>query len=162
MFQIGDKIVYPMHGAGVIEGIEEKEILGKTQAYYLIQMPNMQMMIPTVKINHLGIRPIADQSTLKDVMNNFAEETNDESLSWKQRYDLNLKKLKTGAIADGADVVKDLMRRNRKKTLNTSEKKLFEDARDILVSELSLAQGLTEDEVMIALEKELKKVTETS
>ncbi|UYO37018.1 transcription factor YdeB [Bacillus zhangzhouensis] len=156
MFQIGDKIVYPMHGAGVIEGMEEKEILGKTGEYFLIQMPNMQMMIPRDRINQLGIRPVADQATLKVVMNNFAEETNDDTLTWKQRYDENLKKLKTGAIEDGADVVKDLMRRNQKKALNSSEKKMLEDARGMLVSEISLAQGLTQDEVMTALENELR------
>ena len=77
-------------------------------------MPNMQMMVPKGRINQLGIRPVADQATLKVVMNNFAEETNDDTLTWKQRYDENLKKLKTGSIEDGADVVKDLMRRNQK------------------------------------------------
>ncbi|WMT27715.1 CarD family transcriptional regulator [Bacillus aerius] len=156
MFQIGDKIVYPMHGAGVIEGMEEKEILGKTEEYFLIQMPNMQMMVPRDRINQLGIRPVADQATLKVVMNNFAEETNDDTLTWKQRYDENLKKLKTGSIEDGADVVKDLMRRNQKKALNSSEKKMLEDARGMLVSEISLAQGLSQDEVLTALENELR------
>jgi len=156
LFQIGDKIVYPMHGAGVIEGMEEKEILGKTQEYFLIQMPNMQMMVPKGRINQLGIRPVADQATLKVVMNNFAEETNDDTLTWKQRYDENLKKLKTGSIEDGADVVKDLMRRNQKKALNSSEKKMLEDARGMLVSEISLAQGMSQDEVLTALENELR------
>ncbi len=119
-------------------------------------MPNMQMMVPKGRINQLGIRPVADQATLKVVMNNFAEETNDDTLTWKQRYDENLKKLKTGAIEDGADVVKDLMRRNQKKALNSSEKKMLEDARGMLVSEISLAQGLSQDEVMTALENELR------
>ncbi|BBP89568.1 hypothetical protein BsIDN1_31860 [Bacillus safensis] len=73
---------------------KKKEILGKTQEYFLIQMPNMQMMVPKGRINQLGIRPVADQATLKVVMNNFAEETNDDTLTWKQRYDENLKKLK--------------------------------------------------------------------
>ncbi|MFJ5963298.1 MULTISPECIES: CarD family transcriptional regulator [unclassified Bacillus (in: firmicutes)] len=156
MFQIGDKIVYPMHGAGVIEGMEEKEILGKTEEYFLIQMPHMQMMIPRGRINQMGIRPIADQATLKVVMNNFDEETNDDTLTWKQRYDENMKKLKTGAIEDGANVVKDLMRRNQKKALNSSEKKMLDDARGILVSEISLAQGLSQDEVLTVLENGLK------
>ncbi len=145
-----------MHGAGVIEGMEEKEILGKTEEYFLIQMPHMQMMIPRGRINQMGIRPIADQATLKVVMNNFDEETNDDTLTWKQRYDENMKKLKTGAIEDGANVVKDLMRRNQKKALNSSEKKMLDDARGILVSEISLAQGLSQDEVLTVLENGLK------
>ncbi|MBU8909454.1 CarD family transcriptional regulator, partial [Desertibacillus haloalkaliphilus] len=116
----------------------------------------MQMMVPKGRINQLGIRPVADQATLKVVMNNFAEETNDDTLTWKQRYDENLKKLKTGSIEDGADVVKDLMRRNQKKALNSSEKKMLEDARGMLVSEISLAQGMSQDEVLTALENELR------
>lgn len=148
LFQIGDKIVYPMHGAGVIEAIEEKEIQGEKRQYYVVKIPisNMKVMIPTGSTTSTGIRRIADQSTMEEVLDLFHDQESDDSLSWKQRYNQNMEKMKLGALQEGAEVVRDLMRRNKEKALNTSEKQMLDNAQRILISELVLIKDITENQ----------------
>ena len=149
MFQIGDNIVYPMHGAGIIEAIEEKEFSGKKQQYYVIKMSirNMQVMIPTGKILSSSIRPVTDILALKHIIHIFQHEESCKLLPWKQRHKVNTDKIKTGEIQEGAEVVRDLMRMKKEKALNTSEKKLLDDAYRFLVSELELIKGITENQI---------------
>ncbi|HDR7386544.1 TPA: transcription factor YdeB, partial [Bacillus toyonensis] len=106
MFQIGDNIVYPMHGAGIIEAIEEKEFSGKKQLYYVIKMSisNMQVMIPTGKILSSNIRPVIDILALTHIIQIFQHGESDELLPWKQRHKVNTDKIKTGEIQEGAEV----------------------------------------------------------
>ncbi|PGM31883.1 transcription factor YdeB [Bacillus cereus] len=149
MFQIGDNIVYPMHGAGIIEAIEEKEFSGKKQQYYVIKMAisNMQVMIPMGKILSSSIRPVTDILALKHIIHIFQHGESDKSLPWKQRYKVNTDKIKTGEIQEGAEVVRDLMRMKKEKALNTSEKKMLDNAHEFLISELGLIKGITENQI---------------
>lgn len=149
MFQIGDNIVYPMHGAGIIEAIEEKEFSGEKQQYYVIKMSisKMQVMIPTGKILNSNIRPVTDILTLTRIIHIFQHEESCKLLPWKQRHKVNTDKIKTGEIQEGAEVVRDLMRMKKEKALNTSEKKLLDDAYKFLVSELELIKGITEKQI---------------
>jgi CarD family transcriptional regulator len=149
MFQIGDNIVYPMQGAGIIEAIEEKEFSGKKQQYYVIRMliGNMQLMIPTDKIVISRIRPVTNILALKHLIHIFQHGESDRLLPWKQRYKVNINKMKTGEIQKGAEVVRDLMRMNKEKALNTSEKKMLNDAHEFLISELELIKGITENQL---------------
>lgn len=149
LFQVGDKIVYPMHGAGIIQAIEEKEILGKKQQYYIIKMSisNMQVMIPTTKMLNSNIRPVMDIIALKDIMYIFQHGETDQSQIWKQRFKVNSEKIKTGKLQEGAEVVRDLMRIKEEKALNESEKKMLVDAQRFLLSELELINGITENQI---------------
>ncbi|EJQ03138.1 hypothetical protein IE3_05509 [Bacillus cereus BAG3X2-1] len=149
MFQIGDNIVYPMHGAGIIEAIEEKEFSGKKQRYYVIKMSisNMQVMIPMGKILSSSIRPVTDIRALKHIIHIFQHGESDKLLPWKQRYKVNTDKIKTGEIQEGAEVVRDLMRMKKEKALNTSEKKMLDNAHEFLISELGLIKGITENQI---------------
>ncbi len=149
MFQIGDNIVYPMHGAGIIEAIEEKEFSGKKQQYYVIKMSisNMQVMIPMGKILSSSIRPVTDILALKHIIHIFQHGESDKLLPWKQRYKVNMDKIKTGEIQEGAEVVRDLMRMKKEKALNTSEKKMLDNAHEFLISELRLIKGITENQI---------------
>ncbi|PEA24207.1 transcription factor YdeB [Bacillus cereus] len=149
MFQIGDNIVYPMHGAGIIEAIEEKEFSGKKQRYYVIKMSisNMQVMIPMGKILSSSIRPVTDIRALKHIIHIFRHGESDKLLPWKQRYKVNTDKIKTGEIQEGAEVVRDLMRMKKEKALNTSEKKMLDNAHEFLISELGLIKGITENQI---------------
>ncbi len=149
MFQIGDNIVYPMHGAGIIEAIEEKEFSGKKQQYYVIKMSisNMQVMIPMGKILSSSIRPVTDILALKHIIHIFQHGESDKLLPWKQRYKVNTDKIKTGEIQEGAEVVRDLMRMKKEKALNTSEKKMLDNAHEFLISELGLIKGITENQI---------------
>ncbi|EKS7869622.1 TPA: CarD family transcriptional regulator [Bacillus cereus] len=149
MFQIGDNIVYPMQGAGIIKAIEEKEISGEKQQYYVIKMSasNMELMIPAGRILNSNIRPVTDITTLAHIMDIFQHGESDRLLTWKQRYKLNTDKIKTGKMQEGAEVVRDLMRIQKEKALNASEKKMLDNAYEFLISELGLIEGITENQI---------------
>ncbi|MEB3055162.1 MULTISPECIES: CarD family transcriptional regulator [Bacillus] len=149
MFQIGDNIVYPMQGAGIIKAIEEKEISGEKQQYYVIKMSasNMEVMIPTGKILSSNIRPVTDITALTRIIDIFQHGESDRLLTWKQRYKVNTDKIKTGKIQEGAEVVRDLMRMQKEKALNASEKKMLDNAHEFLISELGLIKGITENQM---------------
>ncbi|WP_096463219.1 CarD family transcriptional regulator [Aneurinibacillus soli] len=155
MFQIGDKIVYPMHGAGVIEAIEEKEILGEKQQYYIMKMPvgNMQVMIPMEKVSNLGIREVIDMPALEHVLQILRTDEIDVSTNWNRRFRKNMEKMRTGDIYEVADVVRDLMRRDREKGLSTGERKMLDNARQILLSELVLVKNIDEEQATTLLEQ---------
>ncbi|WP_242270616.1 CarD family transcriptional regulator [Bacillus cereus group sp. BfR-BA-01425] len=149
MFQIGDNIVYPMQGAGIIKAIEEKEITGKKQQYYVIKMSasNMEIMIPEGKILNSNIRPVTDITALIHIIDIFQHGESDRLLTWKQRYKVNTDKIKTGKMQEGAEVVRDLMRIQKEKALNASEKKMLDNAHEFLISELGLIEGITENQI---------------
>ncbi|MGR5978206.1 CarD family transcriptional regulator [Bacillus cereus] len=149
MFQIGDNIVYPMQGAGIIKAIEEKEISGEKQQYYVIKMSasNMELMIPAGRISNSNIRPVTDITALVHIMDIFQHGESDRLLTWKQRYKLNTDKIKTGKMQEGAEVVRDLMRIQKEKALNASEKKMLDNAYEFLISELGLIEGITENQI---------------
>ncbi len=149
LFQIGDNIVYPMQGAGIIKAIEEKEITGKKQQYYVIKMSasNMEIMIPEGKILNSNIRPVTDITALIHIIDIFQHGESDRLLTWKQRYKVNTDKIKTGKMQEGAEVVRDLMRIQKEKALNASEKKMLDNAHEFLISELGLIEGITENQI---------------
>ncbi len=149
LFQIGDNIVYPMQGAGIIKAIEEKEIAGEKQQYYIIKMSasNMELMIPEGRILNSNIRPVTDITALAHIMDIFQHGESDRLLTWKQRYKLNTDKIKTGKMQEGAEVVRDLMRIQKEKALNASEKKMLDNAHEFLISELGLIEGITENQI---------------
>jgi CarD family transcriptional regulator len=146
LFEIGDNIIYPMHGAGVIEGIEEKEIQGQTQEYYVIKIPmnKMQVLIPIKSIINSRIRLVADKRSMEAVMDIFYHGESDSSLTWKERFKINTDKMRTGKLKEGAEVVRDLTRLQNEKNLNSGEKQMLDNARKILIGELGLIKGITE------------------
>jgi CarD family transcriptional regulator len=139
-----------MQGAGVIEAIEVKEIQGEKQQYYIINMRinKMQVMIPIAKVDKSRIRLATDLITLENVLDIFYHGVTDTTLSMKERYKINMEKLKSGNIQEGAEVVRDLMRINKNKSLNSSEKQMLESARRIFISELGLIRGITENQAI--------------
>jgi CarD family transcriptional regulator len=149
LFQIGDNIVYPMHGAGIIKDIERMEFSGKQQQYYVMKMSinNMKVMIPTDKVLNSSIRPVTDVIALAHIIRIFQYGESDRLLPWKQRYKVNMDKLKTGEMQEGVEVIRDLMRMNKEKNLNTSEKKMLDNAYEFLNSELELIKGITENQM---------------
>ena len=141
MYHIGDKIVYPLHGAGVIEGIEEKDVLGKTQNYYILKIPynNMKLMVPTDNCDAVGIRDIIDKKAANDVINDMKNFSVDLSVSWNKRQRENLTMLKSGDIYEVAHVVKGLMVKEKEKGLSGNEKKTLISSKQILISELVMS-----------------------
>ena len=148
MFNVGDKIVYPMHGAGTIDSIEEKDILGEKQAYYIIKMPGeVKVMIPTNKADQVGVRNVINKEEASKVMTILGENETEMSQNWNKRYRDNMDKMKSGDIYEVADVVRNLSFKQKEKGLSTGEKKMFSNAKQILVSELVLAEHASQEEV---------------
>ncbi|WP_042348403.1 CarD family transcriptional regulator [Bacillus massiliigorillae] len=149
MFQIGDSIVYPLHGAGVIEAIEKKEVLGEFRQYFVIKLSinNLQIMIPIENIAKLGLRPVSEYKNVEFILEQYLNGETDQSIPVKERFRLNTEKIKTGKIADCIEVVRDLSRIEGEKSLNSSEKQLLNKARAILMSELVLIDGITEKQI---------------
>lgn len=148
MFNVGDKIVYPMHGAGVIDAIEEKDILGEKQAYYILKMPGeVKVMVPTAKAEEIGVRSIIDKSSAEKVFRVLESDETEMSMDWNKRYRDNMDKMKSGDIYKVADVVRNLSFKQKEKGLSTGEKKMLNNAKQILVSELVLTEHATQDEI---------------
>ena len=148
MFNVGDKIVYPMHGAGTIDSIEEKDILGEKQSYYILRMPGeVKVMIPTAKAEAVGVRNVIDKQSAEKVICILEQDETLMDKNWNKRYRDNMEKMKSGDIYQVADVVRNLSFKQKEKGLSTGEKKMLNNAKQILVSELVLAEHATEDEV---------------
>jgi CarD family transcriptional regulator len=140
MFNIGDKIVYPRHGAGVIEGIEEKEVLGEKLKYYVIRIAlgDMQVMVPIENMEAHGIREITPKNRIDDIYDVLSGKTSCMSKNWSKRYRDNETKMKKGNICEIAELVKNLTVTDRDKKLSTGEKRMLENAGQLLISELML------------------------
>jgi len=154
MFNIGDKIVYPMHGAGIIEKIEKKKILGEIREYYILKIPcgDMKIMIPVDSSEVVGVRSIISADQFPSVIDILGADSTEMSGNWNRRYRENMEKLKTGDILSVAEVVRNLMRTDRVKKLSTGEKKMLSNAKQILISELILAGNKTDEEVEMIIE----------
>jgi len=152
LFKIGDKVVYPMHGAGVIEAIEEKEVLGERRQYYILRLPvgDMKVMVPIT--NGVGLREVVDREGVQKVFHILRQQSSAMSPNWNRRYRANLEKIKSGSIYEVAEVVRNLVKRDREKGLSSGERKMLENARQILVSELVLATELEEDKAQSLLD----------
>ena len=154
MFSIGDKIVYPMHGAGVVEGIEEKLILGESKSYYILKVPfgDMKIMIPCDSTESVGVREVICFTQMPVVEEALSCESTEMPGNWNRRYRDNMEKLKTGDMAQVCEVVRNLMRVDQIKKLSTGEKKMLSNARQILLSELILVCNQDADEINIFID----------
>ena len=156
MFNVGDKIVYPMHGAGTIDSIEEKDILGEKQAYYILKMPsNVKVMIPISKAEDVGVRNIIDKKSAEKVFSVLGQDETEMDKNWNKRYRNNMEKMKSGDIYEVADVVRNLSFKQKEKGLSTGEKKMLNNAKQILISELVLAEHSNQDEVEEQVESKI-------
>lgn len=154
LFTVGDKVVYPMHGAGIIESIEEREFLGEIKKYYIMRIPigDMKVMIPISNVEEIGLRDVVDEKTIDEVIYLLQNGEISMSTNWNHRYRANLDKMKTGDIYKLADVVRSLMLRNNEKGLSTGERKMLDNAKQIFVSELVLAKSLGQEEAFDLLD----------
>jgi len=149
-FEVGDRVVYPMHGAGIIEAIEEREILGQKKNYYIMRLPlgDMTVMIPTDNVEEIGLRSIINRDEVKKVLEVLKTPKTKMSSNWNRRYRANMQKIKSGNIYEVAEVVRNLQIRDNEKGLSTGERKMLSNAKQILVSELVLADDLDEEKAM--------------
>ncbi len=158
MFDIGDKIVYPMHGAGVIIAVEEKEILGDKKKYYVMKMPigEMRVMVPVDNVEEIGIREIITNEEMNQVFNILRGEQSKMPQNWNRRYRMNMEKIKSGDIYEIATVVRNLMIRDDVKGLSTGERKMLNNAKQMLVSEIVLVLDVEQESAEDLIDESVK------
>ena len=142
MFQVGDKIVHPMHGAGVIDSIVSKKVNGVVRDYYILKLPvgGMLVMIPTANTEEIGVRPVVDRAEADRLIAAMPDIQVDMTQNWNRRYRANMLRIKSGDLMEVARVVKGLMLRDGDRGLSTGERKMLHSAKQILISELVLSQ----------------------
>ena len=157
MFQIGDKVVHPLHGAGVIEDIVERTIDGAPAQYYALKLAldDTQIFIPTDACDKLGVRPVCSREQASALLRQLDSVTRGESKGWNQRYHENMLHIRSGNLLEVAQVIKDLSAREHERGLSTGEKKMLASARHILESELAFALGQTPQAIAEIIEQKL-------
>lgn len=155
MFEVGDKVVYPMHGAGIIEKIETKKILDKEREYYIMKIPfgDMNVMIPVDNSENIGMRSVVSLEVIDEVMTILGQRISEMPENWNKRYRENVVKLKSGDVFSLAEVVRNLMLSERIKGLSTGERKMLLNARQILISEMVLVRDIGIDEAEYQIER---------
>ena len=135
---IGDTIVYPMHGAGEIIGVEENEVGGVKNSYYIFRLPigDMKLMLPVDKVEEANLRELIQPAQVDEVAKVLQDESDSTQGSWNKKFQANLERLKSGDILDAAAVARNLTRQNYKKKVSSGEKKLLDLSRQILITEL--------------------------
>lgn len=144
MFQVGDKVVHPMHGAGVIDSIAREKISGKAMDFYVFKMPisGLTLKIPTENSTAIGIRAIKTRSEIEEVIARIPKLGVDMTANWNHRYRENMERIKSGDLLEVAGVIKALMHRDGERGLSTGERKMLHNARQILLSEVVLAEDV--------------------
>jgi len=157
-FDVGDKVVYPHHGAAVVEKVEQRELMGEEREYYILKLAygELTLMVPTDSTEEVGIREITPAREMPKVFKVLKKnEPTTNTTNWSRRFKANVEKLRSGDIYQVAEVVRSLHRRDREKGLSAGEKRMLTKARQILVSELTFAQGCDEDEAEQLLDEVL-------
>ncbi|MDQ3646713.1 MAG: CarD family transcriptional regulator [Actinomycetota bacterium] len=156
-FRVGDKVVYPHHGAAIIEKLEKKEMFGETRDYFILKLAygELTLMVPTDSTEEVGLRQVTPAKEVPKVLKVLKKnEPTTNTTNWSRRFKANVEKLRSGDIYQVADVVRSLHQRDKEKGLAAGEKRMLTKARRILVSELTFSKNCDEE----AAEKMLDEV----
>src|SRR3954471_8415795 len=153
-FQVGETVVYPHHGAALIEAIETRTIKGEDRLYLVLRVEqgDLTVRVPADNVELVGVRDVVGQDGLERVFDVLRAPHTEEPTNWSRRYKANLEKLASGDVNKVAEVVRDLWRRDRERGLSAGEKRMLAKARDILVGEVALAEKSTKDEAETLLD----------
>lgn len=164
MFNIGDKIVYPMHGAGTIDNVEEKEILGEKRKYFIMRMPigDMKVMVPVGNLEEVGIREIISVEEMNEIIDILEGDKAKMPKNWNRRFRMNMDRIKSGDIYEIAAVVRNLMLLDKEKGLSTGERKMLNDAKQMLISEMVLVCDYTVEEAEEVVKEAVNTVEESN
>ena len=156
-FEVGETVVYPHHGAAVIEDVSTRMLKGEEKLYLTLRVAqgDLTIQVPAENCEMVGVRDVVDQKGLKEVHEVLMEQNTEEPTNWSRRYKANVEKIATGDIVRVAEVVRDLSRRDNEKGLSVGEKRMLAKARQILISELALARETDEEEATAQLDKVL-------
>ena len=156
-FTVGDTVVYPHHGAATIEAIEKRTVKGVERDYLVLRVAqgDLTVRVPSDNVDLVGVRDVVNQEGLDRVFDVLRQPYTEEPTNWSRRYKANLEKLASGDVIKVAEVVRDLWRRERERGLSAGEKRMLAKARQILVSELALAENTNEDKAEAILDEVL-------
>ncbi|HEX6336724.1 MAG TPA: CarD family transcriptional regulator [Jiangellaceae bacterium] len=156
-FKVGETVVYPHHGAALIEAIETRVIKGEERRYLVLKVTqgDLTVRVPADNVDLVGVRDVVNQEGLDHVFEVLRTPHTEEPTNWSRRYKANLEKLASGDVIKVAEVVRDLWRRERDRGLSAGEKRMLAKARQILVSELALAEHTNEDKAETLLDEVL-------
>ena len=159
-FKIGQKVVYPNHGVGMVEKIEDGSIDGVEQTYFHLRLlsNNSKVMVPQANLDLVGLRPLCANAEIRQLFDLLKDGQIDTYKDWKGRYKQNLDKMKTGELAEVARVLKNLRLVSQKKSLSFREKKMYERARYFIVSEVAHVKNIAEEDA----EKKVDRFLESS
>ena len=155
MYQIGDKVVHPMHGAGVIDSIVQRKVAGKVENYYLLKLSvgSMTVMIPTGNTQEIGVRPVVSGQEAESLIDAMEGIEVDMTQNWNRRYRENMVRLKSGDLLEVARVVKGLLLREDQRGLSNGERKMLQTAKRILISEIVLTEQADYENVESRLDR---------
>jgi CarD family transcriptional regulator len=158
-FHIGDKVVYPNHGVGVIEQISSRTIGATVENFYLLKIKSssLKVMVPFHNVATVGLRRVVRNGEIQKIVDFLVDGECDNNADWKYRFKENSERMRTGSLLDVAAVLKGLLVLNTSKPLSFREKKMLERARYLLVSELAMAKNVEEPHVEEMLSKALSK-----
>lgn len=158
-YKVGEKVVYPNHGVTIVEQIGDSDFAGMKNTYLHLRLlsNNSRLMVPVTNTERVGLRPLYRQSQIKSLFSLLEERPSQASRDWKDRYRDNLEKMKSGRLEDVADVLKNLTQVSKRKSLSFREKKMYERAKHLLVSEVAIVKGIGEKEAEALIEKSLDK-----
>ena len=156
-FKVGETVVYPHHGAALIESIETRQIKGEDKLYLVLKVAqgDLTVRVPADNAEYVGVRDVVGQDGLERVFEILKAPHTEEPTNWSRRYKANVEKIASGDVNKVAEVVRDLWRRDRERGLSAGEKRMLAKARQILVSELALAEGTNEDKAEALLDEVL-------
>ena len=158
-FEIGDKVVYPNHGVGVIEQISSRTNGASVEKFYMLKIKasSLKVMIPFHNASHVGLRPVVKNSEVNRIIEFLGQAPGDGNADWKDRYKENSDKLRTGTLLETAAVLKSLLVLNAVKPLSFRERKMLDRAKHLLVTEMSMAKNMVEDAMEELMGRSLAK-----
>jgi CarD family transcriptional regulator len=159
VFHIGDKVVYPNHGVGIIEQISSRTMGTTVEKFYLLKIAasSLKVMVPFANVGSVGMRPVVRNGEVEKIVNYLSSGECINSTDWKDRFKENSDRMRTGSLTDVAAVLKSLLILGQEKSLSFREKKMLERARYLLVSEIAISRNCDEASIEQALTKTLTK-----
>ncbi|WP_394834143.1 CarD family transcriptional regulator [Pendulispora rubella] len=154
-FNVGDKAVYPAQGVAEVIKIEEKDIAGSRQRFYVLRIldTDRKIMVPVTNASAVGLRQVINEQEIREIFDILKERTIAfDNQTWNRRYRGFMDKIKTGSIYDVAEVLRDLYRLKTDKQLSFGERRMLETARGLIVKEIAVARAQTEDDVKTEIE----------
>ena len=158
-FHVGDKVVYPNQGVGIIEQLSSRNVTGEAEMFYLLRLnsSSLRVMVPTTNVSSVGLRRVAKAREITTIVDYLEKGRCKSPQDWKGRFKANSEKMRSGSLQEVAEVLKTLLLLNQAKPLSFREKRMLERAWQLIADEIAVARGLQKEAVEALLVKALTK-----